>query len=239
MVNDFQKEIATVLKQHPQLEYDKVSNKLIGHLVVLEKDEYEIEIDLTPFPVSFPTVKETGERIHPIADRHIYSSGNCCFTTKAREDILLKKEIGSLPSFINKIVVPYFLNNSYYEITGKYRHGEYSHGTSGIIEGYKDILNIKNEMLVIAMLFDRLKQHKIRPNDKCYCGSQKKLKNCHIINYTDFKLIKKTTIQQDFINFYAEITFAFTVFQQLFLNSLAHQKAILEKTQHNNQIKIR
>lgn len=196
---NFDKDIQLVIHQHPKLKYDKISNRLFGEITVDVNDEYEVEIDLSPFPQGFPIVKEVGERIPPIADRHIYTNSlSCCFDTKAHENILMKTKVKTIQDFINKIVVPYFQNQSYYEINGCYRHGEYSHGVIGSIEGYQDILKVKDIRIICMMLFGRINNYKIRPNDKCYCGSQRKIKKCHHNSYREFRQIDVSIIKSDF-----------------------------------------
>jgi len=193
------KHIEQVTTQHPKLIYDESLNQFRGYIEVDENDLYKIEVDLNPFPDSFPLVKEIGERIPRLSDRHIYDSGYCCFTTKAKENILLKSKVKTIPCFINEIVVPYFLNQSYYEITEEYKHGEYSHGVFGTIEGYADILKVKNVWIIYNMLLARINNYNISVNDKCYCGSRKKIKKCHKMSYKNFMLINLETIRNDFV----------------------------------------
>lgn len=205
------KHIEQVITQHPKLIYDENLNQFRGYLEVDENDVYKIEIDLNPFPDSFPLVKEIGERIPHLSDRHIYDSGYCCFTTKANENILLKSKVKTIPFFINEIVVPYFLNQSYYEITGEYKHGEYSHGVSGTIEGYGDILRVKNVWIIYNMLLARSNNYNIGVNDKCYCGSRKKIKKCHRMSYKNFMLIDISIIQKDFVRIHEMLLMAFMI----------------------------
>lgn len=194
-----EKGIKEVLEKHQGLEYYSAKNTLEGELFLSSGDSYEVLINLNPYPRFFPTVKETGGRIPPKADRHIYEQyGTCCFTTSAKSQILLKTEISSLLKFIDEIVIRYFENNSYYEIHGHYFGEEYNHGIEGILEGYQDILEINDLKIVLWLIHQRIENQKLRPNDLCYCGSGIKIKKCHPKNYGEFRLIEKMILKKDF-----------------------------------------
>lgn len=196
--DNFEVQIKRVLQEHPGLSYNDQSKMFSGILIIDEGDQYNITIDLTPFPHKFPVVKEINERIRPIADNHINSDGSCCFTVPVKEQILLKKGlIKTIPQFINKIVVPFFQNNSFREINGNYKNGEYSHGLSGIIEAYSDILGVNNQELTLKILIRHLKGNGYGKNDPCFCGSNKKFKDCHSYRFKDLSLIDKNMIIAD------------------------------------------
>lgn len=199
---DINYEIEELMQKYPTLEYNSEKKELYGDLYISKNDCYEIKIDLIPYPKYFPNVYEVGERIPPKVDRHIYTdSGACCFTTLAKSQILLKTKIKNLSYFIKEIVIPYFKNNSYYEINKKYKLGEYSHGFFGIIEGYIDILNLKNVKLLANIIYNRVKGKKLKIQDACYCGSGVSLKKCssglHDRSYRDFKKIDVEVLEND------------------------------------------
>ena len=56
-------EIKEALLGHKGLIYEPSSNTIYGILHLPDGDNYEIEIDLKPYPRFFPSVKETGGRI--------------------------------------------------------------------------------------------------------------------------------------------------------------------------------
>jgi hypothetical protein len=197
-----EKQIKLVLQKYPFLKYNKERGILFGTIDSDDNDFYEIEISqLNHFPNKFPMVKETGERIPKKEDRHIYENTlSCCFTTRAREQILLKTHVKKLIDFFDLIVIPYFQNNSYYEINGEYSQGEYSHGL-GNLEGYIDILGIDDVKKVFDLLeFVTTKGFILKPTNKCYCGNGLKLKSCkHRKNYKRLKYINLEIIRSDFI----------------------------------------
>ena len=201
MVNKFyQEQVQEVLSKHPLLDFDESKNRFYGNLVVDDQDNdtYQVIMDISPFPKRFPTVWETGERIPKTQDRHIYTSDNsCCFTTSAKEQILLKTKVRTLSVFIDEIAVKYFQNNSYFEINKKYKHGEYPHGVSGILAGYSDILDLKNTTQIVKILSSRLQHKKFGRNESCFCNSGKKFKKCHLTKYELLSSVDEETIKSD------------------------------------------
>lgn len=198
---DIDKQVEEVLERYPELRYESNKKEIHGELYITGNDSYTVKIDIGKFPNFFPVVYEEGERIPRKADRHIYEgTGNCCLTTLAKEQILLKTSVKNLVDFISLIVIPYFQNNSYYELNKKYKNGEYSHNTMGIIEGYQEILKLDKSWDVVPVL-NRLVDHELSKNDKCYCGSNISLKKCqkgvHKDCYRDFKLISNELVRYE------------------------------------------
>lgn len=199
---DTKQDIASVIYSHKELEYSESENTLTGKLCISENDFYELKIFLTPYPNAFPDVNEIGERIPKKADRHIYmDTGFCCFTTKAISKIFLRTKIKSISAFIKLIVVPYLENNSFYEINRHYVKDEFAHGTPGVLEGYKDILDISNDYKILKLLNDTIQSRFTKQSDRCYCGSTKSLKTCqngkHYRNYNRFRIIDRNTLMED------------------------------------------
>lgn len=201
---DIKKEITEVLNLYKELVYNEDENKLIGKIRVAQEDYYNVIIDLDDYPNFLPSVKETLHRIPRKLDRHIYvDSGNLCFTTRAKADIILKTKIKSLKDFISLILIPYLRNNSYYEIQGKYFNAEYSHGSLGIIEAYRDILKINNVYKIARAILDRTRNKNLGFKDECYCGSGDAFKKCsngkHNRAYREFKLIDDKILKYDLL----------------------------------------
>lgn len=195
-------QVKLVQKEQPGLEYIPEKGYLSGRLKIEEGDEYSVDIDLNSFPYRFPIVWETGERIPRRIDRHINNKiESCCFTTSAMEQILLKTKVKSLLQFINLIAIPYFLNNSYFEINKKYKNGDYSHGILGKIEGYGDILELDDKKIIVLALMMRLSQRNYNRNDICFCGKVN-IENCHFINYNNLFLIDHRTIIDDLKDYF-------------------------------------
>ncbi|MEM8528749.1 MAG: hypothetical protein AAGG68_29205 [Bacteroidota bacterium] len=198
-------QVVEILEKHSELLYLHEKESLSGRIYIDEDDYYSVLIDFSDFPTFFPKVFEVGERIPQKADRHINSDLSCCFTTPAKECIYLKSEVKTLYDFIEKILIPYLQNNSFYELNGCYKCGEYSHHPEmATYETYKEILGIKSLNLMCQLLYERIElKKKIRPNDLCYC-KEKKIKNCeeHKTNYHNFKKISLPVLKQDYAHLY-------------------------------------
>lgn len=193
-------EIQRILSRYHGLEYDHEGQRFNGLLHLSDTDYYEVIIDVSPFPRLFPDVYEVGERIPQKLDRHKYNdSDKCCLTTRANAQILIKTKIKSITEFFDRVLVPYFKNNSFYEINRYYYQGEYSHDKTGILEGYQDILGIKDPLTIAAMINGRIKGQKLTIRDKCFCGNGLTLKKCshHLNNYRKFRLVDKDILTED------------------------------------------
>ena len=195
-------EIKEILIEQPELSFDESSGQFIGKLFISELDSYEIVVDLEPFPKHFPNVYEIGDRIPRKPSRHKYDdSDQCCLTTMAKAQVLIKTKVDSITKFFDLILVPYFQNNSFYEINREYVQGEYSHDGLGILEGYQDILGIENPFVITKVIQDRINGVKMTIRDGCFCGNGKTMKKCntHLMNYRKFRHIDKETLILDLI----------------------------------------
>ena len=202
-------QIQEVLGQYSTLNYDEANNSLEGELFVSKGDSYDVSILLSSYPKLFPQVFEIGERIPRKVTRHIYSdTGSCCLSTSAKSQILLKTTISNLTLFVKEIVIPYFQNNSYFELKGKYKTEEYSHDSMGIIEGYRDILQTNNDLNIARLMLQRIERDKLRIHNQCYCGSGQSLKKCnggkHYYAYKDFRKIDIDLLKND-LNILAKV----------------------------------
>lgn len=202
--NNIESQINEVLKKYPSLSFKESDYRFTGKIVVdwEDNDQYQIQMDISNFPDRFPSVKETGGRIPKKADRHIYTDNkSCCFTTPAFEQILLKTEIITLLDFVNLIVIKYFQNNSYYELNGHYKDGEYRHGSLGKLQSYMDILSLPVDKVLHA-LYLRIHKKKFNKIELCcFCGN-KEIRSCHLQNYRKLNLVDDKTIFDDLSEFY-------------------------------------
>lgn len=201
---ELKSQISDVLKYYPSLSFNEISNSIDGELFISKDDSYDVSIELDLYPKHFPRVFETGERIPRKVSRHIYSdSGSCCLSTSAKAQILLKTQIHTLYPFVKEIVIPYFQNNSYFEINGHYKTNEYSHNKLGIIEGYRDILQTDNDYQIAQVMLHRIERKKLKMHDLCYCGSGQIMKKCkngrHYNCYKDLLKIDIDVLQKDLI----------------------------------------
>ncbi|SNR68978.1 SEC-C metal-binding domain-containing protein [Desulfurobacterium atlanticum] len=159
-------------------------------------DCFEVEIEFNRnFPRSVPVVKEIGGDIPRDMDRHIDKEGRCCLTIPS----IITEELMRVPSILNfmeKFVEPFFANRLYYEKTGMWLSGEYSHGKRGILDFLTERLFIKRKIAAKLLEFGckfRKKSYLINWNKPCPCGSGKVLKKCHKKEILEIiKLVKLT-----------------------------------------------
>lgn len=145
----------------------------------IEIDRYLIEIELLPeFPKSVPLVREINGRIPHTGERHIYINGDCCLFIPEETWKFYSKGT-TIIDFLNKVVTAYFLNQTNYELTGKWLWGERKHGLDGIIEFYKEEL-LTEDIVFIYNFIQNLAKVNIKKHQDCFCDSNKKLKHCHL-----------------------------------------------------------
>jgi hypothetical protein len=143
-------------------------------------DTYEVKI-LFPenYPNVLPKLFEIGGKIKREPDWHINADGSCCLGP----DVKLIRALGGKITLLNwlKIHVVSFLANHYYKIKNEvYAGKEYSHGTRGIIEYYQELWNINNIYDLRRRLEYITGVRKWGKNKKCFCGSGKQYKLCHM-----------------------------------------------------------
>lgn len=195
-------ELEQVLADFKSLKYDSLRGLLQGELALSKGDVYSLKIDISTYPLFFPRVYELDERIPEKNYRHVNTDGSLCFTTRAKEQVLLKTKVDSLTQFMKLILIPYLRNNSYYELNKSYTTQEYSHDHMGVIEGYQDILGISSIKKVASILLSYIKGESFSFKDKCYCGSLKTFEHCnngkHWKGFKLLKLIDKKLVREDF-----------------------------------------
>jgi hypothetical protein len=153
-----------------------------------ELDNYSIEIRLPDdYPNGIPIVKETGGRLPRILDRHILSDGVACLFLRD-ERYKYYPQGSTIIDFIDTPVKNFFLWQVDYDLNGgKSNIGERGHGVKGIIEFYSEELKTNN-ISIICRFADYLSAKKIKVNWKCYCGSGKQLKDCHLDKLQDLRI---------------------------------------------------
>lgn len=67
---------------------------------------------------------------------------------------------------------------------------EWLHHDKGTVQFYQELLGTDDQNIINLFIKQYCENFKIRPNDKCYCGSGLKLKKCH---YNAVMLLKATS----------------------------------------------
>jgi hypothetical protein len=151
-------------------------------------DRYSIEIKIPQnYPESIPIVKEIGARLPKTIDRHFFpfDKSACLFLRDERYKYFPPGS--SIIDFIKGPVENFFLSQTYFDSTGKWLFGERSHGSDGIIEFYSEELGT-DKYQAIKIFLEYLSSKKcIKGHRDCYCGSGKKLRDCHLTKLIDFR----------------------------------------------------
>jgi hypothetical protein len=148
------------------------------------------------YPHCVPIVKENSALIKREDDWHISQEGICCLDIEHNLIVMSRRGI-EIGSFIRDKVYPYFANQLYKLSENTYAGKEYSHHFEGILQYYVEDLNLLSEELTIRFL-ERIISHTfVGRNDKCPCGSTKKIKECHLESIEKIKDLGKTRIKKD------------------------------------------
>jgi hypothetical protein len=186
MNQSFQNEIPIVLKKYPNLNIRNKNGRdfLKGILDVSDENgdivgSFSVEIHSTQkFPYRFPKLYEVGGDIPNHPDWHKYNDTSCCLTVEQDEIIKCKYGITIL-QFIDDIAIPYFANQLYRKREGRYLN-EYPHGLAGFKVFYVGLFKSDDVSLWLKCCESTFIKCKARRNDKCYCNSGRKFKNCHL-----------------------------------------------------------
>ncbi len=186
MKDDLRKDIDSVLNTYPKLKFfDKDNCKyLLGELDIFDADDnywdsFNVRITIPKhYPVAFPKLYEIESKIKAIDSSHINNNGSCCVCCLQEEDIRKRKGI-TVIEYINEYAIPFLANILYYRENGEYANGEYKHGIDGVVQYYQELFN-KKRVDEILREIDFMYSQKLERNEKCYCGSNLKYKNCHL-----------------------------------------------------------
>ena len=210
--NLFCEQLSDAVRLYPNLKIEQTDDGLSFLKGVLDipndvnqiAGDFAIEIHFrNDFPYRFPLLFEVGGAIPNEADWHKYAEGNCCITAKPDEILKCKNGI-SVPLFIKKHAIPYFANQIYRKSTGKYNNGEYSHIVKGFPDYYESLLKTNDRDLwkqYFKYAFRNLKVECER-NDPCFCGSEKKYKQCHLEIFITLQGIGEKQVTNDFNNIF-------------------------------------
>lgn len=162
--------------------------------------EIEIYIDKVKYPYHAPIVIESSNIIERDIDWHISKKGVCCLDIDHQLEYLSKRGV-NITSFYQEKIYPYFTNTLYRIKNGEYANGEYFHNFDGIIQFYKEKLQISDIQTIIKILNSILENKVPGRNNLCLCGSEKKIKKCHLEPIEFLKSLSKGRIIKDLDGF--------------------------------------
>ena len=129
------------------------------------------------YPHVTPLVVETTKNIDRNWDFHISDEGLCCLAIPHK--LILAKRSGiNLINFYKKFIYPFFANHQFKLKTGKYANGEFEHQEKGILQFYKEELEIDNLLHIEKIIQVGIGKLKVGNNDKCPICKKNKFKKC-------------------------------------------------------------
>lgn len=158
-------------------------------------DQYLITIVPSNDPYTwFPAVYETGGRLPPNNDWHVFENGQCCIKSIPEQIVRCKKGL-SLLQFIEEEVLPYFSAQSFREQHGYYLQ-ERSHGEMGNLEYIFGLLKTIKPELAVKWLQFILEEKELNRSNRCFCGSRKLYRHCHMTAYRDLRLLPEHILRR-------------------------------------------
>ncbi|GEM_PF-1997339 len=106
--------------------------------------------------------------------------GSFCMISSFRIRSVFGNNVMDAYNTINLLLIKHLLNQEFFTRTGTFmgNNGFYKHGPEGLIQSFKELVDVENESLILNILLLN-KKNALRPNDKCYCGSNKAIRCCH------------------------------------------------------------
>lgn len=153
-----------------------------------ELERYSIEIQIPDdYPKSVPIIREIGGRLPKIPDRHFnLADGTACLFLRDERHKYYPQG-STIIDFIEGPVKSFFLWQTNYDLNESKSSLEgRGHGVEGIIEFYSEELKTKDKSVILKFL-DYLTAKKVKKHWRCYCGSGKQLRYCHIDKLNDLR----------------------------------------------------
>lgn len=210
----FERDFGAALERFPKLSYHwstKVKMWIItGELDICDTEgvywnTFQITM-LVPrsYPYCVPIVAERSNIIPRDIEWHISSEGICCLDVDHNLKAMAKKGI-NLTAFIKDKVYTYFANQLYKLEKNEYAGKEYAHHLDGIIQYYQETHHLSDKQTIIAMLSRLTNNSLLGRNDKCPCGSGKKIKHCHQNSIDILKTLGNEQLSTDLKNISATL----------------------------------
>lgn len=204
-IRNFEEDKIATLNAHKGLRYEgkfKDFHRFRGNFYLTNSqgdliESFEIIILVgKAYPNIFPVVISLDDKIEKIEDNHISEKGIICFDHNYVTNKIAKSGL-RLYDFANYYLPKYFS----WVLVKKYGDAqnlqEWAHGDDGTKQFYENLLGTTDKSTIFLFLENYCKALKIHRNNKCYCGSNKKIKHCHIEAAQYLKATSKQTISSD------------------------------------------
>lgn len=200
-IRNFEEDKVATLEANPGLRYDG-EGKFSGNFFLTNSagsliESFGIIIRLQKsYPNAFPIVFSIDNKIEKTNDFHINSDGEICVEHTYIANKLVNAGL-RLYDFINYYLPKYFswilLKQS--GLTEGLQ--EWAHGEKGTVQVYESLLNTTDKSTIKKFLENYIRASKIGRNNRCYCGSGKKLKHCHYEAALFLKYTSRNNIIED------------------------------------------
>jgi len=204
-IRNFEEDRITTLETNSGLRYDgqvDTFRRFSGNFYLTNSAGELIEsfgvIILIPktYPNAFPIVISNDDKIQKSDDFHINKDGVICV-----EHTYIANKLASsglrLFDFINYYLPKYFSWVLLKQSGQTEKLQEWAHQEAGTIQLYETLLNTTDKSYIKQFLESYLSAKKIGRNDKCYCGSGRKLKRCHFEVVLFLKSTSNDSITKD------------------------------------------
>jgi len=204
-ISNFEEDKIATLEANPGLRYDgKIDDlrKFSGSFYLTSSEGKLIEsfgiIILIPkaYPNTFPIVISVDDKIEKTENYHIGKEGIIC----VEHTYVANKLAGAglrLYDFISYYLPKYFSWVLLKQTGITENLLEWGHQDRGTIQVYETLLETTDKFAIRLFLEGFVKAKKIGRNDRCYCGSGKKLKYCHYEAAVFLKTTSKKSIAKD------------------------------------------
>lgn len=146
-------------------------------------------------PSSYPNdIPRLFIRDLPDGFSHVYLDNSCCIGSigEVIRFLALKPKIDE---FFNEFIDPFIFSVLWYRDYGTYPFGERAHGSDGLLDFYKNDLKMSYSQYL--KMVEIVSLNKYKGDLPCFCGSNKKLRDCH--GKYILPIIKNKTFKEYFL----------------------------------------
>jgi hypothetical protein len=204
-IRNFEEDRIATLHAHPGLRYNGIVNSfykfsgdfyltnLNGELI----ETFEIALLIgKSYPNIFPLLFLLDEKIEKSDGYHIDEFGCICLEHTYIANALAKSSL-RIYDFINYYLPKYFSWALLKKHSKTESLQEWEHKDKGTKQVYEILLETTDSNIIKLFLENYCIASEIRRNDKCYCGNDRKLKNCHYEAVLFLKNTPKEYISKD------------------------------------------
>jgi hypothetical protein len=206
---DFESDLEKINELFPKLKLNRsenVSPFLEGKIDICDQEglywnTFEVKITMpVDYPFGVPRMQEVGNQIERIDDRHIDSDGWCCVAIPHALEMRAIRGL-TIIEYLREFGYPYLVNQVFFQVEGRYAGFEYKHGFAGVIQFYQQLLQTQDKAVIARFLKGYINGHLPRYLDRCWCGSNRTYRKCHVTAINRLKSLNKKRISFDCIQF--------------------------------------